>query len=124
MSRRATPRCALCFETVPYDGPTILRIALDEPACAVTLRWHIACATTDPLSAEFAEAVHAEKPAAGEDDPLTDVYRRIVARAAESEDVDRLRGVVDVRRDIDDPRRTMRGPGLLWGLPAARVRPA
>lgn len=123
MSRRVAPRCACCFETVAYDGPAVLRIDIVEPRCAVTLRWCMACAATDPLNAQLAEA-EAEAVAEGADrDPLQDAYLAILERAA-ARDVALLPAVADVRRDIDEVRPhgervTLRAPGESWGRPTA-----
>ena len=119
MSRKVPPLCALCFARVAHDGPTVLVLHMIEPKCAVTLRWCLACAGADPLNAQLAEA---EGQAPTHDgDPVADAYGAILDRAA-AQGAEVLRGVADVRRDLDDPRRTMRGPGLLWGRPAARAR--
>lgn len=119
MSRKAPFLCALCFARVAHDGPTVLALHMIEPKCAVTLRWCLACAGVDPLNAQLAEAER--QPPTPDGDPVADAYEAVVARAAGQGD-DTLRAVVDVRRDLDDPRRTLRGAGLLWGRPAARAR--
>lgn len=122
MTRRATTRCAYCFETVPYDGPRVLKIDIVEPRCAVTLRWCIACAHADPLSEALAEAERVEVGPGDEHDPFQQAYIAILDRAA-ARDVALLPGVADVRRDIDEVlptgggRVTLRAPGASWGRP-------
>lgn len=121
MSRKVPPLCALCFARVVHDGPSVLVLHIVEPKCAVTLRWCITCAGIDPLNAQLAEAEGQEPIAEADDDPLANAYDAILDRAL-ARGANVLRGVVDVRRDLNDPRRTMRGAGLLWGRPSVRVR--
>ena len=122
MTRRATPRCAYCFETVSYDGPRVLKIDIVEPRCSVTLRWCIACAHVDPLSEVLAEAERVEVGPNDEHDPFQAAYIAILDRAA-ALDIALLPGVADVRRDIDEilplggGRVTLRAPGASWGRP-------
>lgn len=114
-------RCPLCFEMVPYGGPQMMPIDIVEPRCAVTLRWHMACAHQDPLFAQLAEALAVEVAPDAEADPFRDAYHAILDRTA-AKDVAFLPAVADVRRDIDDVRPnasrvTLRAPGANWGRP-------
>lgn len=133
MSRRPPHRCPYCFETVPYGGPQMMPLDIVEPRCAVTLRWHMACAHVDPLFAEFGEFADVEVEPSAEVDPFRDVYHKVLDRTA-ARDVALLPAVVDVRRDIDEVRPdasrvTLRAHGASWGRPTvvthygARRRP-
>ena len=120
MSRPRDHRCALCLESVPYGGPGVMPIEIVEPRCAVTLRWHMACAHADPLFARLGEAV--ELDPTGEVDPFRDAYHAVLDRTIAA-DVALLPCVADVRRDIDEirptgERVTLRAPCAAWGRPA------
>ncbi|HNC23994.1 MAG TPA: hypothetical protein PLU52_07290 [Opitutaceae bacterium] len=119
MSRRTLPRCPHCFEVVLHGGPEVMPIEIIEPRCAVTLRWHMACAHVDPLFAQLGETIDA--PAGEEADPFRDTYHAILDRTA-ARDADLLPAVADVRRDLDEVRPhgervTLRAPGASWGRP-------
>lgn len=122
MSRRASPRCSLCFEPVATHGADMMPLEIVEPRCAVTLRWHMSCAHTDPLFAQLGEAI--EQPASCDADPFRDTYIAILDRTI-ARDVALLPCIADVRRDIGEirvtsagrHRVTMRGPGEHWGRP-------
>lgn len=121
MSRRITPRCAYCFETVAQDGPSVFRLDIREPRCAVTLRWCLKCASIDPLNEAIADAEHVEVVDGAGSDPLQSAYLAILDRTA-ARDVPFLPSVADVRRDIEDVRPcgtrvTMRANGASWGRP-------
>lgn len=121
MSRRVQSRCPHCFETVPYAGPQMMPIDIIEPSCAVTLRWHMACAHQDPLFAQLAEALAIDVVPDAEVDPFRDAYHAILDRTA-AKDVALLPAVADVRRDLDEvkpfgAKRTLRASGASWGRP-------
>ena len=120
MSRKYQHRCPLCFEVVPYGGADMMPLDIEDPRCAVTLRWHMACAHADPLFAAFAEALEVGVEEDAEADPFRDVYHQILDRTA-ARDVELLPCVVDVRRDINEikptGRVTLRAPGASWGRP-------
>jgi len=119
MSRARDYLCAHCLEPVPYGGPSVMPLEIREPRCAVTLRWHMACAHVDTLFAKLADAV--ESDASGEADPFRETYHEILDRTAVV-GVALLPCVADVRRDIDEirptgERVTLRAPGASWGRP-------
>lgn len=126
MKSRPAPRCCLCGEPVVlHDTRETFTLNVGEPSGGpvAVLRWHHArgCAERDPLHLEIAEA--SNLPDGGEGDLIVAaVYLRILDRLGAEHGPDVLRAAVDIRRDVDDVRVTLRGPGLLWGRRSDRVR--
>ena len=114
-------RCAYCAETLAYDGPGLLVLRIAHQGAEVVLRWHIACAEVDELHIELAEAD--ARPISPEaDEAFIVAYLRLVHRAEEKiggwcsgrSAFDQLRRMVDVRRDMSTPGKTLRNPAH-WG---------
>jgi len=87
------------------------------------LCWHYAagCLAADALHDEIAAADNLADAALG-DTIIAAVYLRLLDRIGETHGPDVLRGAVDIRRDLDHPLITLRGPGLLWGRRSPRLR--
>lgn len=120
-------RCVYCVDVLAYDGPGLLVLRIAHQGAEVVLRWHVKCAEVDELHAELAEA-DARPLSAEADEAFILAYLKLVRRAEEAvggwcssrSAFDRLRRMVDVRRDIADGRRTLRNPAhwgrvWLWG---------
>jgi hypothetical protein len=121
MSRARDYLCAHCLEPVPYGGPSVMPLEIIESRCAVTLRWHMACAHVDTLFAALADGLETQAPPGADRDPFQDAYHAVLDRTAQA-GVELLPRVADVRRDIDEiqpngGRVTLRAPGRNWGRP-------
>ena len=113
--------CCLCGLDVPAHGSTQLTVRIvEEDGPAIALRWHVSptpCHDLDTLHHELAAAIDVEGPAGA--DAVHGVMTSIRERAAER-GADALRRTLDIRRDLGDPRYTLRGSGDAWGLKSAR----
>lgn len=113
MSRHA---CVYCGASMPHDGPGMLLLRVSEPGgSAVYLRWCMPCAETDPAHIALAEA-----DLSPDDEPYARAYLDLHTRTA-ALGPDALRARIDVRREPADPRLTLRGDGLAWGILSRRV---
>ena len=124
-SNNVDPLCCFCGRPTPRHNPRetfTLNLGQDRGP-RVVLCWHHAggCAVSDPLCTAIAEADALPDAEAG-DLQIAAVYLRLLDRLASEHGAEVLRAAVDVRRDADDPRVTLRGPGLLWGRRSARGR--
>lgn len=122
--RPPPPVCCFCAAPVdPHDAQATFTLNVGEPGWGplAVLRWHLAagCAESDPLHLEIADA--SNLPDGGEGDLLVaSIYLRLLDRLGEQHGPDALRAAVFIRRDVDDPRVTLRGPGLRWGRRSPR----
>jgi hypothetical protein len=122
---RVQPRCCFCFALLPpvieADSREVLEVAIVGLAAGsrVLLRWCMPCAEADPMHLDLAAALGLPD---GEDGDLevARAHIALVDRIAEQRGANGLRACVDVRRDNDDPRVTLRGDGLEWGRLSAR----
>lgn len=111
-------RCVYCTDLLNYDGPGLLVLRIGHQGAEVVLRWHIACAEVDELHIELAEAD--ARPISPEaDEAFILAYLKLVRRAEDavggkSAPFKRLRQMVDVRRDMSTPGKTLRNPAH-WG---------
>lgn len=114
MSRRPAARCAWCGEVVPHGGPTVYRLDIDSPGGRVVIGWHRpACLEADPSQEPFADACSLDDgPAAEEATTTAHLAMLATLRARHGE---RVREVVQVRREPADPTMTLRGHGDAWG---------
>lgn len=68
---------------------------------------------------QIAEA--SSMPDGGDGDvAIADLYLRILDRIGAERGADGLRAAIDIRRDVDDVRVTLRGPGMEWGRRSPR----
>jgi hypothetical protein len=115
--------CCFCGEVVAlHDARETFTLNIGEPSGpAVTLRWHYAkgCAEGDPISMEIAEA--SALPDGPEGDLMVAAaYLKLLNRLLADHGEEVLQAAVDVRRDVDDPWVTLRGPGASWGRRSER----
>jgi hypothetical protein len=95
---------------------------VEDGGPVMALRWHMSptpCYDLDVLHHELAAAIGLDGPAGA--DAVREAMTSIRDRAAARGDAV-LRRTLDIRRDLDDPRYTLRGPGDAWGQKSARVR--
>lgn len=111
-------RCVHCTDLLGYDGPGLLVLRIAHQGAEVVLRWHVRCAEVDELHAELAEA-DARPLSAEADEAFILAYLKLVRRAEDAvggkpAPFKRLRQMVDVRRDMSTPGKTLRNPAH-WG---------
>lgn len=120
---RPLPRCCYCGQRVAHGDRFDLSLERRD-AERVVLRWHLApCAAEDPLHLALADALRLPDGPEG-DDAARAAYLAVRDRVAAEQGAEGLRACIDVRRDLADPRWTLRGPGLSWGRLTPRVRPS
>ncbi len=118
-------RCLHCLAPIAGGAQTLTPRLIGGSGEVIDLSWHMAdCAAADPLHDDLATAlcmpVEAEAREATRRAYVairTRTIQRLGKRAPEL-----LRQCVIVRRDFNDIRATLRGPGLAWGLPTMRVK--
>lgn len=103
-------RCCLCYETISHDGPKVVKLSLHEAETRVIIRWCLGCFDKDPLAVEMANG-----DAEDDDVRFSTAYLAMCDRIFSARGGDVLRQCVDVRRDLESPTLTLRGPGSLWG---------
>lgn len=122
-ARPSSWACALCSEDVPAFGDSMLTVRIvEDDGPAMALRWHVRptpCYDLDGLHHELAAAIGLDGQAGA--DAVREAMTSIRERAAARGDAV-LRRTLDIRRDLDDPRYTLRGPGDAWGLKSERAR--
>lgn len=121
MSRRL-PLCAWCGESAPAEVGAHDLTVQGGSGERVVFRWHDepsadrACLDADPWAAALGDV--ASMP----DGPRSDfamraLYLQFRQLLVERHGVERLPGLLRVRRDLPEPWRTLRAAGARWGLP-------
>ena len=123
MSKRTTAHlCAWCRDPLAVHGCLI--VCVEGPSGEkIRIGWHSegrTCADEDPLHAALADSFRLPDGADG--DAATRIAYLAIRDRASGYGVATLRGVIDVRADFARGSQTLRGPGLLWGRMAERLR--
>lgn len=114
-------RCCWCGREVDDVGDDVLSVDIAESrGPRLRLRWHSDpdCFDADPLCHELVAALttHDETEAGGAKVALAydNIRRRVLLDHGDA------RWFVDVRRDYDHSRLTLRGSGEAWGVRSSR----
>lgn len=108
-------RCCLCHEPVAHNGPGVIAMNMHEDTGRIITRWCRDCFVNDPTTTEFAVGD------AEEDDTRVSIaYLAMCDRIFASRGERVLRECIDVRRDLESSKLTLRGPGAAWGRRSPR----
>ena len=119
----ATPRCCWCGGNVSRVAGEMFALSINGHGGKgekVVLYWHArACLAADPLHDQWATA-HSLPDGPEGDAACRAAYLAIRDRVAERFGSEGLRGCIDIRKDMPDPKQTLRGPGRSWGRATSR----
>lgn len=115
-------RCLHCLAPISPGAEVLTPRLTGSHGEVLDLSWHMyGCAEADPLHLELADALDSCGPEALR--RTRELYTAIRERTVErlgTRAPDFLRQCIIVRRDFNDPRVTLRGRGLAWGVPTKR----
>ena len=110
--------CPHCGSVVQRSETEAYRLVIKNPTtgCMIEVVWHSACAEADEGLQGFADSDMAKVRGDADADRQTALaWHAMLDGIIEKHGVPTLRGAIRVRRDINSPVYTMRGPGSLWG---------